>query len=62
MNRPYNMFQNTLRDMDECVDNLDEELHYTAETIARKRMIQLCVQVDIDYGHVVGREVEEVGE
>jgi hypothetical protein len=60
-NMSYCRFRNTETDLEDCyasMENGDELSHEEAE--ARKRLIERCVDIALDYGHEVGRAVEEV--
>lgn len=60
-NMSYCRFENTVSDLQDCYDNFDD-CKGDREEKARKRMIKLCVDIAIDYGNEIGREVEESGE
>ncbi len=48
-NMSYCRFQNTLEDLRDCYDNMDEEVS-EEEGKARRRMIKICVKIADDYG------------
>jgi hypothetical protein len=49
-NRSYCRFRNTLEDLRECYDNMDESDVSEEEQRARKRLIQLCREIVDNYG------------
>lgn len=58
-NMSYCRFENTLRDLIDCADNMDEQDLSAYEEKARKNMIKLCVEIALDYGYEVGRDIIE---
>lgn len=52
-NMSYCRFENTVEDLQDCYDHIDEEVE-GKEASARKRLIKLCVDIACDYGHEVG--------
>ena len=54
-NMSYCRFRNTLEDMRDCADAMDEPIDNDEETAARYRLIKLCVRIADDYRD----EVEE---
>lgn len=58
-NMGYCRFENTLGDLQDCYDNMDEKERNESEDKARKRMIALCVDIALDYGHEVNRACVE---
>jgi len=56
-NMSYCRFSNTLGDLRDCQDAIEDELS-DAETTAREKLIKLCVDIALDYGDSVGMEVE----
>lgn len=55
-NMSYCRFENTLRDLKDCVDHLDDCLS-ESECDYRETLIALCVEIALDYGHEIGRPV-----
>lgn len=51
-NMSYCRFQNTLDDLQDCYDNMDEDLD-AYEADAREKLIKLCVAIAQDYGDEV---------
>lgn len=60
-NMSYCRFQNTLADLQDCLDELYEldgdlsEL-YSAEKLAARSLIELCNEIVVSYGHVVDQD------
>jgi hypothetical protein len=48
-NMPYCRFQNTLSDLKDCYDNMDDEDLSEKEARARQRLISICSQIHYDY-------------
>lgn len=57
-NMSYCRFQNTVADLGDCRDNMNESLSTDEEVAARRRLIKLCCSIAIDYGDEVGIEVQ----
>jgi len=57
-NMNYCRFENTLRDLADCYGNMSDELN-GHEEYCRKALIALCVEIALDYGHEVGRNLDE---
>lgn len=51
-NMSYCRFRNTLGDLRDCVDHLDEPLGNEDEERARTLLIELAVQIAVDYGEL----------
>lgn len=49
-NMSYCRFTNTLADLKDCYDNLDESLQSEGERKARIGLIRLCHKIAEDYG------------
>lgn len=58
-NMSYCRFENTSIDLEDCLHHMKEDDVTYREEKARKKLIDLCVEIAIDYGHVINREVEE---
>lgn len=54
-NMSYCRFRNTLPDLEDCYDNMDS-VQSDEEKRARKRLIQLCINISEDYGDEVDYE------
>jgi hypothetical protein len=53
-NMSYCRFINTLQDLQDCYENMDDEELSEGEEKARKRLIQLCDNIATDYGDEFG--------
>lgn len=54
MNMSYCRFENTVNDMIDCIENMDiTEMASKQEKEARKKFVELCVEVVENYGHEV---------
>ncbi len=58
----YCKFENIVKDMDQCVEGLDDSTTDMEETElrARKRFIDMCVDVALSNGHEIDRECNEL--
>ena len=52
-NMSYCRFSNTLGDLQDCYDHMDDEIKNEAEQRARKRLIKLARSIANDYGDEV---------
>jgi len=52
-NMSYCRFQNTVSDLDDCYEAIDDDDLSEAETKARRSLIRLCVLIADDYRHEV---------
>ena len=52
-NMSYCRFENTLPDLKDCQESMDEELNSQEEIRARRSLIRVCVSIAEDYGHEV---------
>jgi hypothetical protein len=59
-NMSYCRFENTVRDLEDCYDAMDERDLSEIETNARRRLIALCVDIACDYGDEVDKPCEQV--
>ena len=48
-NMSYCRFENTLRDLEDCLENMDDKELSEYEEKARKRLIELCADIAEDY-------------
>ena len=55
-NMSYCRFENTLSDLRDCHDNIEDEPVNFFEKRARVELIKLCVRIADDYGHEVEKE------
>lgn len=58
-NMSYCRFENTLEDLQDCYDNIDNDNLSLSEKEARKKLIKLCIDIALDYGDEVGQQVVE---
>jgi hypothetical protein len=54
----YCRFENTYNDLRDCAGNLDEDLS-DQELKYKNKLIKLCVEIALDYGHEVDRDIVE---
>lgn len=59
-NMSYCRFQNTLNDLQDCHQNMDDGELSKEEKRARKELIELCCSIIDDYGHEIGVEVQDI--
>lgn len=60
-NMSYCRFENTYGDLLDCYENMEDTDDLSSyEVSARKRVIALAVEIALQYGHEVDREVEEI--
>jgi hypothetical protein len=59
-NMNYCRFENTSHDLQDCLDHMDESDLGESEIRARKHIIVLCVDIALDYGKEVGKEIQEM--
>jgi hypothetical protein len=52
-NMSYCRFQNTLSDLDDCYEAMDEQSPSDEELKARRSLIRLCALIADDYRHEV---------
>ena len=52
-NMGYCRFQNTVSDMDDCLEHMGDEDLSEAEAEARIRMLKIAKEMVDDYGHLV---------
>ena len=50
-NMSYVRFSNTLADLKDCYENMDDQDLSEAEAKARKKLIKLCQDIAGDYGN-----------
>ena len=57
-NISYCRFENTLSDLRDCYDHMDESMEDKSnhEKQARKALVNLCCDIALDYAHEVGRD------
>ena len=59
-NMSYCRFENTARDLQDCLEHMEGKSLSETEKHARKRLILRCVELACDYGAEVGHACEEV--
>ena len=59
-NMSYCRFQNTVIDLKDCYENMDDDELSDDEKKAKERLIDLCVDIALDFGAGINREVEEI--
>lgn len=59
-NMSYCRFENTVGDLQDCYDAMDERDLSESEAKARRRLIALCVDIACDYGDEVNKSCEQV--
>jgi len=52
-NMSYCRFENTLRDLQDCYDHMDDNNLSSSEKIARQRIIDLCFDIVENYGEEI---------
>lgn len=58
-NMGYARFRNTLRDLQDCEQRMEGDVG-SEEEKARDQLIDLCVEISLNYGHIVNRVIEEM--
>ena len=58
-NMAYCRFENTVSDLQDCLENMEGRDLSDTEARARKRLIDMCVDIALDYGSEVDRPCEE---
>lgn len=59
-NMSYWRFRNTLNDLRDCYDNMDNDVDMNKdEFYARKQMIELCMSIACEYVDLLGEDFEE---
>jgi hypothetical protein len=63
-NMSYCRFENTVADLEDCFDHMDENMDDKSdlEQRAGKKLIDLCCDIALDYSSEVQREIEEFWE
>ena len=57
-NMSYCRFENTLRDLRDCYNNMDSDDLSQSEFYARKQMIELCMSLASEYVYLLGQDFE----
>lgn len=58
-NMSYCRFENAYNNLLDCADNMDDVFVSHNEADYRRRLIALCVEIALDYGHEVRIEINE---
>jgi len=58
-NMSYCRFENTLRDLRDCYDNMDNDNLSKSEFYARKQMIEMCINIANQHDDIVEQEFLE---
>jgi hypothetical protein len=58
-NMSYCRFENTTSDLKDCYENMDDKEISVEEKTQRQHLIDMCCDIAIEYGHEIGREIEE---
>ena len=58
-NMSYCRFENTLKDLEDCQNHIDDNDLVESESNCRDALIELCVEIALDYGYSVNRPVIE---
>ena len=56
-NMGYCRFENTVSDMEDCIEHIDDTLE-GVEATKHAEFIALCVTVAREYGYMIGEEVQ----
>lgn len=58
-NMAYCRFENTLGDLRDCKESLDNQEEVSGyEKQARDQLIQVCIDIAVDSGYLIGKSVE----
>ncbi len=58
-NMDYCRFRNTLSDLKDCYNNLDNKDLNEEEYNARKQMVEMCMSIASEYEHLLDEEYAE---
>lgn len=60
-NMSYCRFRNTLGDLKDCYEHMDADIDRLSEEekSARKRLIEICADIAMDYGNEIGLDLED---
>lgn len=59
-NMSYCRFQNTLGDLQDCNDNMDDGEMSEDEQIARMRLVQLCMEIAANYDELAEESIASI--
>lgn len=57
-NMSYCRFSNTLGDLIDCNNNMDKDDLSDEELRSRHKLIQVCIEIALDFGYEVGKPVQ----
>ncbi len=57
-NMSYCRFRNTLGDLQDCYDNMDDAEMSDDELIARQRLVQLCIEIANTYEEIADEPID----
>lgn len=57
-NMSYCRFRNTIKDLQDCYDNVDDRRGHDEEK-AFRQLVKLCCDIALDYGYIIDRTIEE---
>ncbi len=57
-NMSYCRMENTLGALQECYDNMDDREMSDSELIARKRLVQLCIEIANNYEEIADEPID----
>ena len=55
-NMSYCRFENTLRDLRDCYNNMDNDDLSKSEFYARRHMIEMCMSIACEHVDILGQE------
>ena len=58
-NMGYCRFSNTVIDLEDCYDNMDDENLSKEELKAKEKLISLAIDIAVEYSQDIGRDVIE---
>jgi len=58
-NMSYCRFENTLRDLRDCYDNMDNDNLSKLEFYARKQMVEMCINIANQHEDIIDQEFLE---
>ena len=58
-NMSYCRFENTLRDLQDCYANMDNDDLSKSEFYMRRRMVELCMSIANEYDDIIEQEFLE---
>ena len=61
-NMSYCRFENTLRDLRDCYNNMDSDDLSKSEFYARRHMIEMCMSIACEHVDILGQEFKDESE